>query len=44
MEGPETNGQFQITGIQKHFGSYAVSQRPALLVLHFNLRPKILQL
>ncbi|XP_052616535.1 ATP synthase membrane subunit K, mitochondrial isoform X1 [Peromyscus californicus insignis] len=50
MAGPESDGQFQFTGIKKYFNSYTLTGRMncvlatyggiALLVLYFKLRPK----
>ncbi|XP_059104026.1 ATP synthase membrane subunit K, mitochondrial-like [Peromyscus eremicus] len=50
MAGPESDGQFQFTGIKKYFSSYTLTGRMncvlatygsiALLVLYFELRPK----
>lgn len=50
MAGPESDAQFQFTGIKKYFNSYTLTGRMncvlatyggiALLVLYFKLRPK----
>ncbi|XP_045714004.1 ATP synthase membrane subunit K, mitochondrial-like [Phyllostomus hastatus] len=50
MAGPETDAQFQFTGIKKYFNSYTPTGRMncvlatyggiALLVLYFKLKPK----
>ncbi|XP_057609303.1 ATP synthase membrane subunit K, mitochondrial-like [Chionomys nivalis] len=50
MAGPESDAQFQFTGIKKYFNSYTLTGRmdcvlgtyggTALLVLYFKLRPK----
>ncbi|XP_059112801.1 ATP synthase membrane subunit K, mitochondrial isoform X1 [Peromyscus eremicus] len=50
MAGPESDSQFQFTGIKKYFNSYTLTGRMncvlatyggiALLVLYFKLRPK----
>ncbi|XP_037064185.1 ATP synthase membrane subunit DAPIT, mitochondrial-like [Peromyscus leucopus] len=50
MAGPESDGQFQFTDIEKYFNSYtltgamncvlATNGGNALLVLYFKLRPK----
>ncbi|XP_057407914.1 ATP synthase membrane subunit K, mitochondrial-like [Balaenoptera acutorostrata] len=54
MAGPETDTQFQFTGIKKYFNTYTVTGRMncvlatyegiALIVFYFKLRSKKLQL
>lgn len=54
MTGPETDAQFHFTDIKKYFNSYTLTGRlncvlatcggVALMVLHFKIRSKTLQL